>query len=528
MKRPFARPQQLASLEANAFDILVIGGGATGLGVAVDAASRGYSTALVEAVDFAKGTSSRSTKLVHGGVRYLGEMQFGLVSEALEERAIICANAPHLAHDLSFVVPRYRWWEGPFYGAGLKLYDALAGKRNLGRSRSLSRDETIRAIPNVREDGLLGGTEYHDAQFDDARMALALARTAVDRGATVVNGVRCVALVKDEGQVVGAEVCDAESGRSFKVRASVVINATGVFADSMRQLDDGAAKPTLQPSRGVHIVLPREFLPSDHAIMVPHTDDGRVLFVIPWHGRTLVGTTDTAVEHAELEPHATDEDLGFILRNAGRYLARTPGVADILSVFSGLRPLARPESDAATKSISREHAIDASPSGLVTVTGGKWTTYRLMAEQTVDFAMESMGLEARPCHTRELRLHGYDEAAGLEPGLPEPRRLYGTDRVELERIERADRFHAAPMHARLPITPSEVIFAARSEMARSVEDVLARRTRSLLLDAAAAIEIADDVANLMAHELGWSAEFAASSAADFRRIASGYLPARGG
>jgi glycerol-3-phosphate dehydrogenase len=262
--------------------------------------------------------------------------------------------------------------------------------------------------------------------------------------------------------------------------------------------------------------------------MVPHTDDGRVLFVIPWHGRTLVGTTDTAVEHAELEPHATGEDIGFILRNAGRYLARTPGVDDILSVFSGLRPLARPESDAATKSISREHAIDASPSGLVTVTGGKWTTYRLMAEQTVDFAMESMGLEARPCHTRELRLHGYDEAAGLEPGLPEPRRLYGTDRLELERIERADRFHGAPMHARLPITPSEVIFAARSEMARSVEDVLARRTRSLLLDAAAAIEIADDVAKLLAHELGWSAEFAASSAADFRRIASGYLPSRGG
>ncbi|MCE2884926.1 MAG: glycerol-3-phosphate dehydrogenase/oxidase [Planctomycetaceae bacterium] len=525
MNRPFERHAQIASLKALDFEVLVVGGGATGLGIAVDAASRGYRTALVEAHDFAKATSSRSTKLVHGGVRYLAEMQFALVSEALEERAILCENAPHLAHDLPFIVPKYHWWEGPFYGAGLKLYDALAGKRNLGRSRMLSRDETIRAIPGVREDGLLGGIEYHDAQFDDARMALALARTAADRGASIANRVRCTSLVKVDGQVVGAEVRDEESGETFRIRASIVVNATGVFADGLRRMDDPAAKTSLEPSRGTHVVLPRRFLPADHAIMVPHTDDGRVLFVIPWHGRTLVGTTDTEVKDPELEPRATAEDIGFILRNAGRYLAAEPSTADILSVFAGLRPLARPTDETSSKKVSREHSIEVSKSGLVTVTGGKWTTYRRMAEEAVDTVAETAGLEVRGCATETLRLHGYDPAAGLEAGLPDTRRMYGTDRAELEKIERADRFHAAPMHAALAITQSEVIFAARAEMARSVEDVLARRTRSLLLDARAASEIADETARLMGRELGWTEAQCAASAAEFRELARGYLPA---
>jgi glycerol-3-phosphate dehydrogenase len=526
MKRPFERAAQLASLQTNEFDILVIGGGATGLGTAVDAAARGYRVAVIDAYDFAKGTSSRSTKLVHGGVRYLSELQFGLVREALEERARICSNAPHLAHDLAFIVPRYHWWEGPFYGVGLKLYDALAGTRNLGKSRSLSREETMRAIPNVKEEGLLGGVEYHDAQFDDARMALALARTAASRGATVVNYARCVGLVKVEGQVVGAHVRDelGASGASFKVRASVVINATGVFADELRRLDDSAAAASIDPSRGVHLVLPREFLPADHAIMVPHTDDGRVLFVIPWHGRTLVGTTDTAVKDAEIEPRASSDEIGFILRNAGRYLTRVPTQSDILSVYAGLRPLARAEVDTETKKVSREHSIEASASGLVTVTGGKWTTYRLMAEQTVDIAMETVGLEARPCVTHDLHLHGYDEHSGQTAGLPDARRVYGSDCAELEKIERADRLLAAPMHKHLPITPSQVIFAARAEMAHTVEDVLARRTRCLLLDARASMEIADETARLMGHELDWSASEAAASAAAYCVIARGYLP----
>ncbi len=533
MKRPFQRSIQRASLAALEFDFLVVGGGATGLGVAVDAASRGYRTALVEAADFANATSSRSTKLVHGGVRYLAEMQFGLVSEALEERAILCANAPHLAHDLAFVVPRYHWWEGPFYGAGLKLYDALAGRRNLGASRLLSREETIRAIPGVREEGLLGGVEYHDAQFDDARMALALARTAAERGASIVNRMRCVGLVKDEGQVVGALLRDEETQEDLRVHASVVINATGVFADEIRRLEDPTVKKSLVPSRGTHLVLPRDFLPSDRAIMVPHTDDGRVLFVIPWHGRTLVGTTDTQVECAELEPRSTGEEIDFILRNAGRYLAREPQRSDILSVFAGLRPLAKPagadaaegEGHGSSKRLSREHAIETSRGGLITVTGGKWTTYRRMAEEVVDAAIEVAGLEEQVCRTSTLRLHGFDRDSGIQAGLPDARRLYGSDRAALEELERVDPAMAPPLCATLSITASEVHFAVQSEMARTVDDVLARRTRSLLLDARAAAAIADIVADIMAPLLGWTPAQARESAAAFRAIASGYLPA---
>ncbi len=534
MTRPFDRFAQIAALEALDFDILVIGGGATGLGVAVDAASRGFTTALVEAADFASATSSRSTKLVHGGVRYLAEMQFALVTEALEERALLCANAPHLVHDLAFIVPRYHWWEGPFYGAGLRLYDALAGRRNLGPSRALSRDETIRAIPGVREEGLLGGIEYHDAQFDDARMALALARTAAARGACVANRVRCTGLVKVDGQVVGAEVRDLESGRAFTVHASIVVNATGVFADEVRRLDDADARPSLVPSRGTHIVLPRSFLPGDHAIMVPHTDDGRVLFVIPWHGRTLVGTTDTEVERPELEPRASGDDIDFILRNAGRYLAREPRRADILSVFAGLRPLAKPSRDASkgdsskgdassSKKVSREHQLEVSPSGLVTVTGGKWTTYRRMAEETVDLAMETAGLEVRACVTEHLRLHGFTLHAGVEAGLPDTRRMYGSDLAAIGAIEARDPRLADPYTPALPLTRSEVLFAVESEMARTVDDVLARRSRALLLDARAAASIADEVAATMAPVLKWSPEAARASAAEFRAIAEGYL-----
>ena len=525
MKRPFERAAHLASLSAHDFDFIVVGGGATGLGIAVDAASRGYRTVLVEQHDFAKATSSRSTKLVHGGVRYLEQLHFGLVTEALEERATLCANAPHLVHDLAFIVPRYHWWEGPFYGAGLRLYDALAGKRNLGKSRLLSREETIASIPGVRDEGLLGGVEYHDAQFDDARMALALAKTAAAHGASVVTRVRCDGLLVDDGQVVGIRATDLENGHDTVVRGTVVVNATGVFADRIRRMERPGAAATVEPSRGVHLVLPREFLPADHAIMVPHTDDGRVLFVIPWHGRTLVGTTDTEVREPELEPRASAEEIGFILRNAGRYLAKAPTEADILSVFAGLRPLARPADEKSSKEVSREHVIEVSPGGLVTVTGGKWTTYRRMANDAVEAALEVAGLEPRPCITATLHLHGYDATADAGAGLPDPRVLYGTDRAELERIERADRFHAAPMHPRLPVTPSEVIFAARAEMARSVEDVLARRTRALLLDARAAAEIADDVAKLLAHELHWTPAAAAASAAEFRALAEGYLPA---
>jgi glycerol-3-phosphate dehydrogenase len=479
MKRPFERAAQLASLKALEFEVLVVGGGATGLGIAVDAASRGYRTALIEAHDFAKATSSRSTKLVHGGVRYLAEMHFSLVTEALEERAILCENAPHLVHDLAFIVPKYHWWEGPFYGTGLKLYDALAGKRNLGKSRSLSREETICAIPGVREEGLLGGIEYHDAQFDDARMALALAKTATDRGASVANRVRCVGLVKEDGQVVGAEVRDEESGETFRIRASIVVNATGVFADSLRRMDDPQAKTSLEPSRGTHLILPRRFLPANHAIMVPHTDDGRVLFVIPWHGHTLVGTTDTPMPRAELDPQPTDEEIDFILANAGRYLQRVPQRSDVLASFAGQRPLVHPEGTdgVASKKISREHVVETGPHGLVSVMGGKWTTYRKMAEDGLDEALRAAGLKAPPCRTETLQIFGAVDRKSADWPAEEWLEVYGSEAGALQAWMREEPSLAAPVHAEMPCTLAALAWGLRHEQARNAEDLLLRRIR---------------------------------------------------
>jgi len=383
------RQRMIASLDGGTWDVIVVGGGATGLGVAVDAQTRGYKTLLVERADFAKATSSRSTKLVHGGVRYLQQGNVSLVLEALRERGLLVRNAPHLVQDLAFVVPRYRWWEGPFYGIGLKLYDRLAGKLNIAPSRLLDREQTISRIPNVARESLLGGVVYHDAQFDDARMALALARTAADHGATLLNYVRVTGLLKEpSGAVSGVVAIDEETGHGWELRSRVVVNATGVFSDEVRRMDDPALPGMIAPAQGVHLVLDRAFLAGDTAIMVPHTDDGRVLFVIPWQDRVLVGTTDTEVPRAEIEPRPLAEEIGFILRNAARYLEKDPTEADCLSVFAGLRPLVREQDSAPrprgrlrgrsqpghSKSISREHAIDASPSGLVTVTGGKWTT----------------------------------------------------------------------------------------------------------------------------------------------------------
>ena len=378
------RQQMLARLADETFDVLIIGGGATGLGVAVDAASRGYRTALVEAHDFAKGTSSRSTKLVHGGVRYLEQLNFSLVMEALRERGIMYHNAPHLVSNLAFVVPRYKWWEGPFYGIGMKLYDALAGKLNIAKSKSLDREETIAAIPNVQQNDLIGGIMYHDGQFDDARMATTLARTACEHGAAVANYVKVTGLIKENSQTVGALATDGESGSQLQIRANVVVNATGIFSDTVRKLDDPAADDLIEPAQGVHLILDHSFQPGDNAIMVPHTDDGRVLFVIPWHNRVVVGTTDTSMDEADIEPRAMPDEVEFILRNASRYMERDPKHDDVLSVFAGMRPLVHPGGKSgSSKSISRNHEVFVSESGLVTICGGKWTTYRKMAEDTM-------------------------------------------------------------------------------------------------------------------------------------------------
>ncbi len=505
------------------FDVLVVGGGATGVGCAVDAASRGCRTALLEAHDFAKGTSSRSTKLVHGGVRYLQQGNVSLVLEALRERGTLCRNAPHLVHDLAFVVPRYKWWEGPFYGVGLKMYDALARDRKIAPSVLLDRDETLREIPNIEPTDLMGGVRYHDAQFDDARMALALARTAVDHGAVVANHVRVVDLLKEAGQVVGVVAIDAETGNELRVRARVVINATGVFADGLRRMDEPEAAVTTTPSQGVHLVLDRSFQPSDSALMVPKTDDGRVLFMIPWHDRVLVGTTDTPMPEASEEPLALDEEVDFILANVNRYLAHDPSREDVLSVFAGLRPLVQDDPEAETKSISREHAVLVSASGLVTIVGGKWTTYRKMAQDTVDDALAVAGMGSRPCPTESLPIHGFMERH--HPDFPTQAALqpYGADHAEVRAIEQRSEQHAEPLHPSLPYRVSHVLYAAREEMARSVEDVLSRRTRSLLLDARAAVEAAPRTAALLAAELGRSEEWQAEQVREFEALAAGYI-----
>lgn len=479
------------------WEILVIGGGATGLGTAVDAAARGYRTALVEGEDFAKGSSSRSTKLIHGGVRYLQQGHLPLVFAALHERAILLKNAPHLVHELSFVVPRYDWWEGPFYGLGLKLYDLLAGG-GLGASHMLSREETLACLPTLEPEGLRGGISYHDAQFDDARLAVALALTAANLGAAVVNHLPVTGFLKDGERIRGVRVRDAETGAEHEVRAHGVVNATGVFADGVRRLDDAASAPLLVPSQGVHLVLDRRFQPGENALLVPHTDDGRVLFAVPWHGRVIVGTTDTPVEGPSLEPRPQAQEVEFLLAHAGRYLVHDPGPGDVLACFAGLRPLVGRHEDVKTAALSRDHTLLVSPSGLVTIAGGKWTTYRRMAEDAVGEIAQVVGLAERDCPTADLPLHDSDAAAGNEPG------------------------GEALLHPGLPYRVRDVTWAARHEMARTVEDVLARRTRSLLLDARASEEIAPAVAALLAAELKRDEAWQQAQVAAYRGLARGY------
>jgi glycerol-3-phosphate dehydrogenase len=487
------------------WDVLVIGGGATGLGAAVDAAARGYRTALVEGEDFAKGTSSRSTKLIHGGVRYLQQGHLPLVFEALHERGLLLRNAPHLVRELSFVVPAYDWWEGPFYGLGLKLYDLLDGG-GLGPSHMLSREETLERLPTLEPAGLRGGISYQDAQFDDARLAIALARTVVDLEGVVVNHLSVVALMKEGDRVCGVRVRDAETGTEHEVRARGVLNATGVFADGVRELDDPESEPILAPSQGAHLVLDRRFQPGESALLVPHTDDGRVLFAVPWHDRVVVGTTDTPVPGPALEPRPLREEVEFLLGHARRYLIHDPGLDDVLSCFAGLRPLVRRRPAAKTSktaTLSRDHTVLVSPSGLVTVVGGKWTTYRRMGEDAVDEIARVVGLDERPSRTEDLPLHGPDDP-------------------ELIRLAAECPGWNEPLHLNLPYRVCDVIHAARHEMARTVEDVLARRTRALLLDARASEEVAPAVAALLAAELRRDEVWQREQVAAYRELARGY------
>ncbi|HEX9885160.1 MAG TPA: glycerol-3-phosphate dehydrogenase/oxidase [Longimicrobiales bacterium] len=506
------------------WDVLVIGGGATGVGVAVDAASRGYDVALLEQSDFGKGTSSRSTKLIHGGVRYLQQGNIPLVMEALKERGILRNNAPHLVRDLPFVVPNYKWWEAPFYGIGMRVYDALAGKYGFGKSRNLSREETVRRIPTIETDGLLGGVMYHDAQFDDARLLIDLAMTAAEQGAVLVNYARVDGLLKgSDGFVDGVVVVDEESGDGMELRGRVVVNATGVFTDAVRRMDDPDAASIIQPSQGVHVVLDRAFLPGDSAIMVPHTDDGRVLFAIPWFDRVVVGTTDTPVDAPSLEPVPLAEEVDFILEHARRYLERDPERSDVLSVFAGLRPLVAADDASGgtgdTSQVSREHVIRVSGSGLLTIAGGKWTTYRKMAEDTVDAAAALGDLPPEECVTRELAIHGFhrhsDRFGELAP--------YGSDAPAVKGLMAAEPDGGTALHPRLGLRRGEVMWAARREMARTVDDVLARRSRALLLDARAATEAAPAVARILARELGRDGAWERAQVEAFEAVAAGYV-----
>ncbi|MHB1194419.1 MAG: glycerol-3-phosphate dehydrogenase/oxidase [Longimicrobiales bacterium] len=503
-----------------AWGLIVVGGGATGVGIALDAAARGHDVALLEASDFGKGTSSRSTKLIHGGVRYLQQGNVPLVLEALRERGILRANAPHLVHDLPFVVPNYKWWEAPFYGVGMRVYDGMAGRYGFGSSRNLSREETLERIPNLEDDDLKGGVVYHDGQFDDARLLIALARTAHAQGAALLNYAPVTGLLKDaEGFVCGVSLRDEESGEALELRAKVVVNATGVFTDAVRRMDDPASRPVVRTSQGVHIVLPRRFLAGDAAIMVPHTDDGRVLFAIPWLDRVLVGTTDTPLDAVSLEPRALPEEVDFLLEHARRYMEEDPHREDVLSVFAGLRPLVAADDGSETAEISREHAVRVSDAGLVTIAGGKWTTYRKMAEDTVDVAAAVGGLPARPSPTRDLNIQGFHVHAEKFGRLAP----FGSDAPDVEALMRSRPGWSERLHPRLELTPGEVAWFARVEMARTVDDVLARRSRALLLDARASSEAAPAVADILAEELGRDAAWATAQARAFQEMATGYL-----
>lgn len=501
------RDDMLAHLarQRTPWDFVIIGGGATGAGLLVDAASRGYSVLLLEQSDFGKGTSSRSTKLVHGGVRYLAQGHIPLVMEALRERSRLRANAPHLVADLPLVVPAYAWWEKPWYGAGLSAYDALAGRSSFGRSRVLSAGATRARLPTIVPDGLRGGIEYHDGQFDDARLLVQLMATGVTHGGVALNYAHVSGLSTGvSGAVDGVVARDLEGNSELRISARVVVNATGAFVDGVRRMAQPDAAPLVVPSQGIHLVFDRSFLPGDTALMVPRVGDGRVMFAIPWQGHTLVGTTDTAIAEPRLEPEAQDAEVASMLDTIGRYLRPAPTRADVLSVFAGVRPLAARQPTGKTAAIARDHALYIDPSGLVTTTGGKWTTYRRMAEVTIDRAAAAAGLPARACVTAQLPIAGQEAVA----------RIAALSRSEPEL--------GRPLHAALATTAADIVWATRHEMARTVEDALARRSRALFLNAAAAATMAEPVAALMARELGREVDWQRHEVAAFTALAASY------
>lgn len=513
------REEAVGAMEAkgHVWDVIVIGGGATGLGVAVDASARGYKTLLLEQSDFAKATSSRSTKLIHGGVRYLRQGRLSLVSDSLKERGRLVRNAPGLVQPLPFIVPTYHWHEIPYYLAGLKLYDLFAGRWRMDPSRRLNRQATLEQLPNLVSSRLKGGIQYYDAQFDDAQLAMALAETIFRLGGKAVNYAQVRELLKEGSRVDGVIAEDLESGKVSTIRGRAIINATGVFADAIRRLDHSDAPPIMTYSRGSHIVLPASFLSSKAALMVPKTSDGRVLFAIPWQGRLLAGTTDVPTTEASLDPSPSTEEIAYILGHLRDYLRRTPEPHDILSCFAGLRPLVKAGGAGQTSKISRDHSIEVSLSGLITVAGGKWTTYRKMGADTIDRAIETGRLKKRQCVTEKLAISS--------PGPDGPNRNSNNDDEDEDQPVSSEQPEAERrLHPSLPFSEAEVVSAVRHQMARTVEDVLARRLRALFLDVEASVEIAPKVAAIVAKELGRTDDWAQRQVVQYKRLAGKALP----
>ena len=517
------RQQQIIELQRSrekTWDIIVIGGGATGLGIALDAVTRGYKTLLLEQSDFAKGTSSRSTKLVHGGVRYLAQGDIMLVTEALHERGRMLKNAPNLTANQEFVIPVYTLRDVILYTVGLKFYDLLAGRLSLGKSYFISRSKVIERLPMLKQEGLKGGIVYHDGQFDDSRMAVALATACADKGGTILNYFKVESLLKNEnGRITGVRARDQEAGNEFSINAKLVINATGVFADQIHRMDNPSSKPTIRPSQGVHIVLDSSFLKSKSAIMIPKTDDGRVLFAIPWYGKVVAGTTDTPLDIISMEPRALDEEISFILKTAGNYLVRPPSREDVLCIFAGLRPLAaNPDNPAATREVSRRHKITLSSSGLLSIIGGKWTSYRRMAEETINRGIKAGILDKRECITKNFRF--YSDKIKLRSARLS---IYGDGAGEIEKMISEESAASELLDSVLPYTKAEIIWICRNEMPVTLEDILARRTRSLFLDVRTSVKIAPKVAGIMARELNRDQKWEEEQVEAFTHLSKNYL-----